>query len=214
MTSATEDLVRRSRQRRHQSSSVLILVHVRSAFGGTKMPAHRPRVAVGTRITPRPPHRSRRALLTHRAPPSGSGVEAVKRQRVQHLDWRKEAIDDANEALPGEVGFLAAPPERLEPEPPHLIAEPPHARVVARDRVVVQMPLQHLLQPGSGLRDGGVHTFAQLRLDHLELGLARIRFLIVLRPMTNEPHLYDRVQKWVKPKKLLHVPKVSDCARF
>ncbi len=30
-----------------------------------------PRVAVGTRITPRPPHRSRRALLTHRAPPSG-----------------------------------------------------------------------------------------------------------------------------------------------
>jgi hypothetical protein len=28
-------------------------------------------VAVGTRITPRPPHRSRRALLTHRAPPSG-----------------------------------------------------------------------------------------------------------------------------------------------
>src|SRR6266705_4394392 len=34
-------------------------------------------VAVGTRISPRPPHRSRRALLTHRAPPSGSGVEAV-----------------------------------------------------------------------------------------------------------------------------------------
>jgi hypothetical protein len=29
------------------------------------------RVAVGTRISPRPPHRSRRALLTHRTPPSG-----------------------------------------------------------------------------------------------------------------------------------------------
>ena len=29
-----------------------------------------------------------------------------------------------------------------------------------------------------------------------------MRFLIVLRPMTNEPHLYDRVQKWVKPKKI------------
>src|SRR5215472_7263928 len=28
-------------------------------------------VAVGTRVAPRPPHRSRRALLTHRAPPSG-----------------------------------------------------------------------------------------------------------------------------------------------
>src|SRR5262245_22361537 len=47
-----------------------------------------------------------------------------------------------------------APPERLEPEPPHLVAEPPYARVIARDRVVVQMPLQHLLLPASGLRDG------------------------------------------------------------
>lgn len=35
------------------------------------------RVAVETRIAPRPPHRSRRALLTHRALPLGSGVEAV-----------------------------------------------------------------------------------------------------------------------------------------
>ena len=55
------------------------------------------RVAVGTRIAPRPPHRSRRALLTHRAPPSGSGVEAVAGQRVQHLDWREEAVDEPDE---------------------------------------------------------------------------------------------------------------------
>jgi hypothetical protein len=33
------------------------------------------------------------------------------------------------------------------------------------------------------------------------LSLVRMRFLIVLRPMTNEPHLRDRVQKWVNPKK-------------
>jgi hypothetical protein len=38
----------------------------------------RPRfVAGGKRVGPLPPRRSRRALLTHRAPPSGSGVEAV-----------------------------------------------------------------------------------------------------------------------------------------
>src|SRR5262249_26334384 len=30
---------------------------------------------------------------------------------------------------------------------------------------------------------------------------ARIRFLMVLRPMTNDPHLRDRVQKCVKPRK-------------
>src|SRR6266705_2060497 len=34
---------------------------------GLPITADRTMVAVGTRITPRPPHRSRRALLTHRA---------------------------------------------------------------------------------------------------------------------------------------------------
>src|SRR3984893_5515131 len=41
-------------------------------------PASRPRVAAGTTVAGRPPRRSRRALLTHRAPLSGSGVEAVR----------------------------------------------------------------------------------------------------------------------------------------
>ncbi len=42
--------------------------------------------------------------------------------------------------------------------------------MIARDGVVVQMPLQHLLHPRSGLRDGFVHGLAQLHLDRLELG--------------------------------------------
>src|SRR3979409_67913 len=73
-------------------------------------------VAVGTRISPRPPHRSRRALLTHRAPPSGSGVEAVTRQRVYRSDWRKEAGDELDEPLPAEACRLAAPLERSSSE--------------------------------------------------------------------------------------------------
>ena len=39
-------------------------------------------VAVGTRIAPRPPHRSRRALLTHRAPPSGRTSAARSLNRI------------------------------------------------------------------------------------------------------------------------------------
>ena len=39
-------------------------------------------VTVGTAVSSRPPYRSRRALLTHRAPPSGPGVETVTGQRV------------------------------------------------------------------------------------------------------------------------------------
>ncbi len=39
-------------------------------FGHNKL-ARLPRVTVGTAVASRPPYRSRRALLTHRAPPSG-----------------------------------------------------------------------------------------------------------------------------------------------
>jgi hypothetical protein len=84
-------------------------------------------VAAWTRITPRPPHRSRRAPLTHRAPPSGFGVEAVTGQRVECLDWRKEAIDEADEALPGEVSLLV---RRRSEEPRTRLQKPPDARVV------------------------------------------------------------------------------------
>jgi hypothetical protein len=77
---------------------------------------------------------------------------------------------------------LASAPKRLQPEPLHLIAEPPHARVVTRDGIVVQMPLQHLkrLQPEPVhliaeppharviTRDGIV---VQMHLQHLTSGL-------------------------------------------
>src|SRR6516225_2092320 len=98
------------------------------------------RVAVGTEIAPRPPHRSRRALLTHRAPPSGSGVEAMQRLRVQYPDWREEAVGHAGELVPAEERVLTAPFECLEPAPANLSDKPPQARIVARDGVVVEMP--------------------------------------------------------------------------
>ena len=65
-----------------------------------------------TRISPRPPRRSRRALLTHRALPLGSGVEAMQRFRMQNLDWRKESAGEPEEFLLAEERLLASPPER------------------------------------------------------------------------------------------------------
>jgi hypothetical protein len=41
----------------------------------------------------------------------------VTGQRVECLDWRKEAIDEADEALPGEVSLLASSPKRRAPAP-------------------------------------------------------------------------------------------------
>jgi hypothetical protein len=127
-------------------------------------------VAVGTRISPRPPHRSRRVLLTHRAPPAGSGVEAVTGERVHSSDWRKEAGGELDEPRPAEACLLAAPLERCEPEPLHLVEEPPQARVVTRDCEVVQMPFQHLFHPSPVFRNGVVHCPAQLDLDRQQLG--------------------------------------------
>ncbi len=57
-------------------------------------------VAVGTAIADRPPPRSQRALLTHWAPPSGSGVEAMQRLRVQYPNWREEAVGHVGELIP------------------------------------------------------------------------------------------------------------------
>src|SRR6516164_3787920 len=108
-------------------------------------------VAVGTAVASRPPHGSRRALLTHRAPPSGSGVEAVQRLRMEYLDWREEGVGHAGELIPVKERPLAAPFERLQPAPADLGHEPPQAWSVARDGVVVEMPFEHLCHPRAGL---------------------------------------------------------------
>jgi hypothetical protein len=49
---------------------------------------------------------------------------------VYRSDWRKETGDELDEPLPAEACRLAAPLERCEPEPLHLVEEPPQARVV------------------------------------------------------------------------------------
>ena len=54
----------------------------RPACGVKKVLAN-PEVAVGTEISLRPPHRSRRALLTHRAPTLDGDEEPLFRPRMQ-----------------------------------------------------------------------------------------------------------------------------------
>jgi hypothetical protein len=89
-------------------------------------------VAVGREIARRPRTDPGNALLTHRAPPSGSGVEAMQRLRVQYPDWREEAIGHADELVPMKerTRTLTAPFEGLQPAPANLSDEPPQARVL------------------------------------------------------------------------------------
>ena len=53
-----------------------------------------PEVAVGTEITLRPPHRTRRALLTHRAPTLDGDEEPLLRPRMQDAWERQVSISD------------------------------------------------------------------------------------------------------------------------
>jgi hypothetical protein len=59
---------------------------------GTDVPVEE--VAVGTEITLRPPHRTRRALLTHRAPTLDGDEEPLLRPRMQDAwEWQVPISD-------------------------------------------------------------------------------------------------------------------------
>ena len=57
-------------------------------------------VAVGTRISPRPPHRSRRALLTHRDPTLDGDEEPLFGPRVQDAWERQVPVSDLLHSRP------------------------------------------------------------------------------------------------------------------
>jgi hypothetical protein len=78
-------------------------------------------VAVGTTVAGHPPHRSLRALLTHRALPSDLGVEAVTWQRVSYAKRREEAVGDLDEPVPCETALFTSSLQRLQPAPAHLM---------------------------------------------------------------------------------------------
>ena len=63
-------------------------------FAESQIPLASRAVAVGTEISLRPPHRSRRALLTHRAPTLDSDEEPLFRPRVQDAWERQVPVSD------------------------------------------------------------------------------------------------------------------------
>jgi hypothetical protein len=80
-------------------------------------------VAVGTRIAPRPPHRSRRALLTHRAPTLDGDEEPLLRPRMQDAWEWQVAIGDRLHPSPRQPTPLAAAHESAVPAFDHVVPE-------------------------------------------------------------------------------------------
>src|SRR5262245_34844538 len=74
-----------------------------------------PLVAVGTGVSPGPPHRSERAELLHPALILSSSVETRRRPRMTDLDSRQPSQHMEVHPSPGQSPFLAASPKRSIP---------------------------------------------------------------------------------------------------
>jgi hypothetical protein len=80
-------------------------------------------VAVGTEITLRPPHRSRRALLTHRAPTLDGDEEPLLWPRMQDAWERQVPVSDRLHSRPRKSTSLASTHQRAMPTFDHVMAE-------------------------------------------------------------------------------------------
>src|SRR5712672_4263602 len=84
-------------------------------FADSQIPLAPRAVAVGTEISLRPPHRSRRALLTHRAPTLDSDEEPLFGPRVQDAWERQVPVSDLLHSRPRKSTSLASTHQRAVP---------------------------------------------------------------------------------------------------
>src|SRR5207247_5195861 len=128
-------------------TSVIIFPFARSPakrLRGTYLPARAQLlVAVGTPVTQRPPHRSRRAARPHRAPASGRDAQALRGIRMKDMGFGEPLLCDGVHAWPCHPVALTASAQRLTPIPHDCVAEYPEQAAIARDGIVSIMPQQH-----------------------------------------------------------------------
>jgi len=72
-------------------------------------------VTVGMPVTRHPPYRSRRALLTHRAPTSGSDVQLQIGVWMHDTDFWEPSFDQAIHSIPVQLRTLTATTEHFVP---------------------------------------------------------------------------------------------------
>ena len=95
----------------------------------------------------RPPHRSRRAELLHRAPASGSDIETLVGPGMTDSGWRKPALGDSVHPIPGDRALVASLLERPPPVLDTFRSESGGHLTVGRYRVVVNVASHDSTQP-------------------------------------------------------------------
>ena len=122
-------------------------------------------------ISDHPLHRSRRALLTHRAPASGDDAKPPQRIGVVDADWGQPALGKPLHPLPGGPALLAAPTQGAIPVPDETVAEQDQRSPVHRNTVIPHVPHEDRAQPLSHRRDRVVQALPEFHLQLLELRL-------------------------------------------
>src|SRR6478752_6435873 len=92
-------------------------------FADSQIPLAPRAVAVGTEISLRPPHRSRRALLTHRAPTLDGVEEPLFGPRVQDAWEWQVPVSDLLHSRPRKSTSLASTHQRAVPTFDHVMPE-------------------------------------------------------------------------------------------
>ena len=100
-------------------------------------------VAVGTPVTRRPPHRSLRAALPHKAPTSGTNAQSLFGIRMKSSHGWESIGSQSVHALSGNSVTLAPSPQRPEPKTTHLIPESSEFPLVTRHSVVLEVSLHN-----------------------------------------------------------------------
>jgi hypothetical protein len=77
-------------------------------------------VAVGTEITPSPPHKSQRAELLHWVPALSSDAQTVPGIRGHNSRFWQPTVNDWIHTLPCHTAFLAPSLKSSAPKPSHL----------------------------------------------------------------------------------------------
>ena len=115
-------------------------------------------IAVGTQVTPRPPHRSVRAQLRHTAPTLGGNGKANAWPWMKDVGFREKVTGQPCHPRPREFVLLTAAPQRSQPEAHHIEAKGAECRKVGRHSVVRKVAPYDLRQPTPLFGDHLVHS--------------------------------------------------------
>lgn len=126
-------------------------------------------VAVGTEVASRPPHRSLRAELLHKAP--ASGIDAKPLGRIWVLltcVWQIHS-DKTFEPFPSHPVPLASASDRLHPETTNFFTKLVQPIQVVRHSMVVEISSHYRAKPSSNHVQRFMHSSFQSVPDRLQL---------------------------------------------